>query len=251
MLADRGMGRNESQYLFTVDRFTGEADIVNTGAFDLGGSLKGGRGFTQFLGIEPADMTWVPYPDHYVKGVDDSHGPHGFMLVVCPVIDAVVELDIETGFARGTFVRDNFFLYDDPSRRATIGAGRALAYDGYDLWMWGLTGRSVQHNNEGLKSYAQLYKFPNPKDSEGNVVLELQAHIVQPVGSPVIYGRTTAEQKAYTEAYHAFKNGEGPEPHGEESHVVALCFDGQHLYGSGADMQALYIVDGRRVNSSL
>lgn len=24
---------------------------------------------------------------------------------------------------------------------------------------------------------------------------------------------------------------------------MALCFDGQHLYGSGADMQALYIVD--------
>ena len=42
MLADRGVYPNEGQYLFRVDKETGQATMVNPGARDLGGSFGGG-----------------------------------------------------------------------------------------------------------------------------------------------------------------------------------------------------------------
>ena len=76
MLAEHGKFESASQYLFTLDRHTGIAAFVNSGARNLGGSFHG-RSFTQVLHVEPRDMTWV----------------NSGMIAACPVLDSIVFLD--------------------------------------------------------------------------------------------------------------------------------------------------------------
>ena len=216
MLANQGRYTNKRQYLFTVDRFTGNASMVS-GIMNLGGSFDQGRGFTQVLYVSPNDMAWHP---------------EGYMLAVCPVIDSIVGIDIEKGTAsRVTFQKDFCLRTDDGYR--VIGAGRALAHDGKDLWMWGITGRSVEQNNLGNKSFAQLYKFSHPEI----------AKCVIPVGNPIIYGRTEAEHDADFQSFLDGKSAHPSLPDEGEAHASTFCFDGQHLYASGIDTRGLYIVN--------
>ena len=248
MIASRGQYRNQHMYLFTVDRETGTAEYVNPSAHDMGGSFTG-RGFTQVLNVSPNDMTWVSYPDHYVKGIDYSHGPHGYMLAVCGVIDSIVGVDLETGMAlRGSWRKDYCLRFPEGDTDfdkefggyPVIGAGRALGYDGTDLWMWGITGRSNSLAEKGWGSFGQLYKFPRP---EGTANPEIQTECVTPVGSPVVYGRTEAEHDAAMQAFEAGEGAHHALPDDGEAHAESFCFDGQHLYASGIDTRRLYIVD--------
>ena len=210
MLADHGSWRNSGQYLFKVDKETGEAVKVNPGAKDLGGSFSQGRGFTQVLYVSPSDMTW--HPD-------------GQMLAVCPVIDSIVTIDLETGLAgRITFQKDFCLKYSDGDSDFdrevgsvwSIGAGRALGWTDQGLYMWGISGRSVESINRGYRSFGALYEISD------------NLKCATPVGSPVFYGQPT----------------EGPRfPDEGEYFAYSFCFDGEHLYMSGADTSALYVVD--------
>ena len=96
MLANHGTYPNKAQYLFTVDRDTGKAKRVNPGAMDLGGSFRQGRNFTQVKNVSPKDMAWLPPPS------DPTQAPPGYigeMLAICPVIDSIVGISVEGGFA--------------------------------------------------------------------------------------------------------------------------------------------------------
>ena len=212
MLADHGRYPNEAQYLFTLDRNTGVAAFVNPGAMDLGGSFRQGRNFTQVLHVSPSDMAW------------HSEG-QGVMLAVCPVLDSIVSIDLETGFAgRITFAEDFCLRFPEGDsdfdrefgRYPVIGSGSALAWTGQGLYMWGISGRSNQLVERGYRSFGQLYKIA------GNL------QCATPIGNPVFYGQPT----------------EGPlYPDEGEAHATSFCFDGKHLYMSGANTQSLYILD--------
>lgn len=210
MLADRGRYTNKGQYLFKVDRETGEAFMINAGAKDLGGSFSQGRGFTQVLYVSPTDMTW--HPD-------------GQMLAICPVLDSIVTIDLETGLAgRITFNKDFCLRFPEGDSEfdrefggyPVIGAGRALAWTDNGLYMWGISLRSTRIVDKGYRSFGGLYEISD------------NLRCATPIGSPVYFGQPS----------------EGPPyPDEGEAYAYSFCSDGEHLYMSGADTRALYIVD--------
>lgn len=210
MLADRGRYTNKGQYLFKVDRETGEALMINPGAKDLGGSFSQGQVFTQVLYVSPSDMTW--HPD-------------GQMFAVCPVLDSIVTIDLETGLAgRITFDKDFCLRYPEGDSEfdhefggyPVIGAGRALAWTDQGIYMWGISLRSTDIVDRGYRSFGALYEISD------------NLKCATPVGSPVFFGQPT----------------EGPPyPDEGEAYAYSFCFDGEHLYMSGADTSALYVID--------
>ena len=122
MLAEYGNYPNEGEYLFRVDRNTGAAGFVNTGARDLGGSFTQGRVFTQVKGVSPDDLAWR-------QGFGDS----GEMFGVCFVVDAIVSIDVETGLAGR--INDGFLECLDGDEGVL--EGQALGYNGVDFFMSG------------------------------------------------------------------------------------------------------------------
>ena len=203
MLADHGSWRNSGQYLFKVDKRTGEAVMVNGGAKNLGGSFTSSRGFTQVLYVSPSDMTW--HPD-------------GQMFAVCPVLDSIVTIDLETGLAgRITFDKDFCLRYPEGDSEfdhefggyPVIGAGRALAWTEQGIFMWGISLRSTQLNERGFLSFGGLYELSD------------NWRCAIPIGEPVYFG----------------------ESDGSEGYAYSFCSDGEHLYMSGADTSALYVID--------
>ena len=114
MLADHGKLGKPGQYLFTLDRHTGIAAFVNRSAKDLGGSFHG-RSFTQVLHVEPTDMTWIPSANS--------------MMASCPILDSIVFLNLETGFAsRMSWLRDFGLTNEDGSPQ--YAGPRGIAFDG-------------------------------------------------------------------------------------------------------------------------
>ena len=204
MLADHGSWRNSGQYLFKVDKETGEAVKVNPGAKDLGGSFSQGRGFTQVLYVSPSDMTWDPIGQQ--------------MFAVCPVIDSIVAIDLETGLAgRISWKKDYCLRYPEGDTDfdkefggyPVIGGGIALAWTHQGIYMWGMSRRSTALNERGFPSFGAFYEISD------NWTCAI------PVGDPVEFGQG--------------KIG--------ESHAYSLCEANGQLYMSGADTRALYIVD--------
>ena len=184
MLADHGKFESASQYLFTLDRHTGAATFVNRSARDLGGSFHG-RGFTQVLHVEPRDMTWIP---------------PGNMMAACPVLDSIVFLNIETGFAsRTSWLRDFGLTNEDGSPQ--YAGPRGIAFDGQELFIGAVRLDSDRKNAELLRIDTAHYKYAKPLSE-----------------NPLNFSVGEAVPRA-------------------------LCFDQQHLYMSGADTNALYIID--------
>ena len=199
MLADHGKFESASQYLFTLDRHTGAATFVNRSARNLGGSFHG-RGFTQVLHVEPRDMTWVAPPDHYIEGKDYPVGFTGSMMAACPVLDSIVYLDIETGFAnRTSWLRDFGLTNEDGSPQ--YAGPRGIAFDGQELFIGAVRLDSDRKNAELLRIDTAHYKYAKPLSE-----------------NPLNFSVGEAVPRA-------------------------LCFDQQHLYMSGADTNALYIID--------
>ena len=118
MNAEQGFYPNEGEYLFRVDRNTGAAGFVNTGARDFGGSFAQGRTFTQVYGVSPRDFAWT------------SEGG-GQMFGVCLVLDAVVSIDVDSGFAGRTAEHLSYCMED----RDRIPQPFAFGFDGIDFWM--------------------------------------------------------------------------------------------------------------------
>ena len=204
MLADHGSYPNLGQYLFTVNRDTGAAAFVNPGAMDLGGSFRQGRGFTQVLYVEPTDLVWLPPP------LDPAQGPPGYvgeMLAICPILDSIVSIDIETGFAGRINWEKGYCVLNetrDTVLEPHIIHATALTHDGIGVVMSGITDVSV---NSGFRS-AELFRV------SGNF------RCATPVNSNPLQN---------------FGVG--------ESHVYTLCFDGEYLYMSGADTQSFYVLN--------
>ena len=146
MLADSRNG----QYLFTVDRNTGIATFVNRGAMNLGGDFSQGRSFTQVLYVEPTDMTWIPFPDHYVKGVDYFDGYTGNMVASCPILDSIVFINIDTGTA-GRLSRLRDFCLTTENGSPQYAGPRGLAFDGEELFTGALLLDSPKNNAELLR----------------------------------------------------------------------------------------------------
>ena len=145
MLADSGKFQNASQYLFTLDRHTGVAAFVNRSARDLGGSFHG-RNFTQVLHVEPRDMTWIPSANS--------------MMAACPVLDSIVFLNLETGFAsRMSWIRDFGLTNEDGSPQ--YAGPRGIAFDGQELFIGALRLNSDRKNAELLR-IGELYKYAKP-----------------------------------------------------------------------------------------
>ena len=187
-------GGLHNQYLYTVDRETGIAKIVNRNAKNLGGSFI-------IYEIEFKDMTWNPNTNQML-GVD--HRGDGSILYI----------NLQNGYAEGPISKKAFGLYhpkDDTEHGREfggypiIGSPIAIAYTEGNFYMWGISGRSVELNKRGFKSFGALYEIPNLSTAT-------------PVGDPKFYG-------------------EG------EAHATSLCHDGQFLYMSGLDTGALYILD--------
>ena len=184
MLADHGKFQNKSQYLFTLDRHTGVAAFVNSSARDLGGSFHG-RGFTQVLHVEPRDMTWIP---------------PGNMLAACPVLDSIVFLNIETGFAsRISWSRDFGLTNEDGSPQ--YAGPRGIAFDGQELFIGAVRLDSDRKNAELLRVNTGHYRYAKPLSE-----------------NPLNFNVGEAAPRT-------------------------LCFDQQYLYMSGADTNALYIIN--------
>ena len=199
MLAEHGKFRNAAQYLFTLDRHTGVATFVNSGARNLGGSFHG-RSFTQVLHVEPRDMTWVTPPNHYVEGKDYPIGYTGELFASCPVLDSIVLIKTDSGMAaRLSWLKDFGLTNEDGSPQ--YAGPRGIAFDGTDLFIGAVRLDSDRNDAELLRIDLPFYKYAKPLSEN-------------PLNFSV----------------------------GEPS-VRALCFDQQHLYMSGADTNALYIID--------
>ena len=196
MLADRG----KYQYLFTVDKHTGKALIVNTGARNLGGSFGQGRNFTQVGYTEPTDMTW-----HKTT-----------MLAICPVLDSIVSINLQTGLAGRISFRDDFCLrypkgdtdFDKEfGGYRVIGSSIALAHTPQGFFMWGVTQRNNKLTERGWGSFGQFYKVSE------------NLTCATPIGEPILQSSE------------------------DESHAYSLEYDGQHLYMSGLSTKALHILN--------
>ena len=185
MLADFGRLGKPGQYLFTLDRHTGIAAFVNRNAKDLGGSFHG-RSFTQVLHVEPRDMAWIPSANS--------------MMASCPVLDSIVFINLETGFAsRMSWSRDFGLTNEDGSPQ--YAGPRGIAFDGQELFIGAVRIDSNRKNAELLRIDTAHYKYAEPLSEN-------------PLNFSV----------------------------GEPS-IRALCFDQQYLYMSGADTNALHIID--------
>ena len=150
MLADHGKHERASQYLFTLDRHTGIAAFVNRSARDLGGSFHG-RSFTQVLHVHPTDMTWIPNPDNN----------SGSMMASCAIIDSIVVLDLETGFAnRLSWLRDFGLTNEDGSPQ--FAGPRGIAFNGQELFIGAVRLDSDRNNGELLRVGKGLYKYAEP-----------------------------------------------------------------------------------------
>ena len=210
MLAKHGTNQSASQYLFIVDKNTGKATI-NSSEPNLGGSFHGGRSFTQVLHTRPNDMTWNPQKNQ--------------MLATCPVLDSIVSIDINSGLVgRITFDKDFCLIYPEGDTEfdkkfggsRVIGAGTALAYTDTGLYMWGISRRSDEHAYQGWRSYGALYKIENLR-------------CATPIGDPIFFGPKPEDAP--------------PDPEKQEAYAYTLCYDGQHLYMSGAHTNGLYIIN--------
>ena len=112
MIAQHGRWTNESDYLFTVSRETGKVTFVNPGARDFGGTFTQGRTFTQVRNVRPVDLSWNPVENR--------------MYGICPVLDAIVSIDIITGLAGRISWKEKFCLLDE-NGDPLIGGGVGLA----------------------------------------------------------------------------------------------------------------------------
>lgn len=122
MIAEHGSYPTEGEYLFRVDKETGQATKVNPGARDLGGSFGQGRGFvhTSVYGITVNDMAW-----------DAEIG----MLAAGHAVNRIVQIDLDTGFASGDSSPLSFCI--EGNERGITPA--SLGYDHID---WYITGRT-------------------------------------------------------------------------------------------------------------
>ena len=150
MLANHGKFERISQYLFTLDRDTGVAAFVNRSARNLGGSFHG-RNFTQVLHVFPTDMTWIPNPDNNT----------GSMMASCPMLDSIVLLDIETGFAnRISWLRDFGLTNEDGSPQ--FAGPRGIAFDGQELFIGAVRLDSDRNDAELLRVGRGHYTYAEP-----------------------------------------------------------------------------------------
>ena len=198
MLASQGINQNKSQYLYTLNRETGAAKIVNPSARDLGGSFKGGRTFTQVYAVSPWDMAWIPAPK------DSRVSQTGNMIAICPVMDALVVIRLNTGIAGRIHGQSDYCLRTENGDKIIGGAG-GLSYNGSDLYMIGTARYS---NRDGRPPFAELFQV------SGNFRCAIRISENPP---------------------QQFDVG--------ESTPYALAFDTEYLYMSGANTQALYIIN--------
>ena len=206
MLAVRGLGLNRGQYLFIVDRNTGVAEFVNPGAMNLGGDFRQGRGFTQVLYVQPWDMAWITPSEDSVEGIDYPVGYIGEMLAICPVIDSIVTIDIQTGFAGRINWEKGYCVLNaaqDTVLEPRIIDARAMTHDGMDLFMAGVTDASKDFHNR-----VQFFRV------SGNF------RCATPLSDNPL-----------------------PLSGGGELYSYALCFDDQNMYMADAYAKGLYMID--------
>lgn len=122
MIAEHGSYPTEGEFLFRVDKQTGQAVKVNPGARDLGGSLTQGRGFvhTSIYGITVNDMAW-----------DAEFG----MRAAGHAVNRIVMVDLETGLASGSSSKLSFCIEGNDSELTP----ESLGYDRTD---WYITART-------------------------------------------------------------------------------------------------------------
>ena len=124
-------GGLHNQYLFTVDRQTGIATVVNRNAKSLGGTFM-------IYEIEFKDMTWDPNTNQMFAVDYRGNG-------------AIHPINLQTGFAGRKVSRKAFGLYK-PNGYPVIGSPIAIAYTEQNFHMWGW---NVSPN------FGALYEIPN------------------------------------------------------------------------------------------
>ena len=132
MLAEYGRYPNEGSYLFRVDKETGIAGFVNTGARDLGGSFTQGRTFSRVLYVRPSDLTWSSLNNK--------------MFASCYVIDEVVSIGLDSGAADRTGGELSYCSED----REGIPQVFTIGYDGLDFYTLAKTHSVAGRNIFGL-----------------------------------------------------------------------------------------------------
>ena len=156
-------GRFHNQYLYTVDRNTGAAKVVNRNAKNLGGTFM-------IYEIEFKDMTWHPETNQMLA-VD--HRGYG----------AIFPINLHTGFAGHRISKEAFGLYNpkDDTKHGrefggypVIGSPIAITYAEGNVYMWGMTGRNKRYNERGFHSFGALYEISNLKNAT-------------PIGEPKIH----------------------------------------------------------------
>ncbi len=152
MIAEMGGYRNRGEYLFKLDKETGEATVVNGSAIDLGGSFRGGLSFTQVYGVDPWDMVWLPPPD----------GIKGSMLATCPKLRQIVEIDLETGFAK-RLTRNKGYCLLDESRTTVfeeeVVLSRGIGFLNGELYASGVKERNIAPNPRIVEIFLVGYNF--------------------------------------------------------------------------------------------
>ena len=190
MIAEHGSYPYEGYYLFRVSRETGKATKVNAGARDFGGTFAQGRTFTQVHNVRPVDLSWNPVEKQ--------------MYAICPVLDVVVSIDVETGLAGRVTWKEYFCLLDENGNRL-LGAGVALAWHQNELFM---VGKSLYGTLDGRPPLAQLFLTESP----------FFCAVALTENPPIQFGV------------------------GEDV-PTTLCSDGRFLYMTGLGTQGLYIMD--------
>lgn len=192
MLADHGTGANHAQYLFTVDHNTGIAEFVNSSAMDLGGSSN----FTQVRHTEPTDMSWVPLPNNHI-------GYPGYMIGICPIIDSIIVIDIETGHAK-RINREKGYHILNTTRDTALNQHiiHATAITHFTQKKFFMTGRTNKVHNNALFQIHEDFLYANTITENPPINFNIN------------------ETVPYT-----------------------LCYDDTNLYMTGADTQSFYIIN--------
>ena len=152
MIAEMGASTSRGEYLFRLDKETGLATVVNGSAIDLGGSFRGGLSFTQVYGVDPWDMVWLPPPDGY----------EGVMLATCPKLRQIVEIDLETGFAK-RLTRNKGYCLLDESRTTVfeeeVVLSRGIGFLNGQLYASGVKERNIAPNPRIVEIFLVGYNF--------------------------------------------------------------------------------------------
>ena len=154
MIAEKGYNERAGLFLFSLNRHTGTATIINPSAIDLGGSFRG-RSFTKVYGVNPNDMAWDSTTNQ--------------MLATCGLLDRIVLIDLDTGEAIRITTNNIFNVLKEQGHR--FSSPRGIAYDGIQLFIAGVTPYPSSHNptprnaellkvSNNLKYAQQIFETP-------------------------------------------------------------------------------------------